>query len=275
VVLQGDTAVFGPPMNVTRGPLALLISQSATSGDEWYATAAPPSPIAGALAGVNWDSLPPIDVGATAPATGAWQGLEVKRGRRFDRRVAVVGTTSRGRRVVIVDAGGMWRWSFRGGTSGDVFAALWGGIFDWLAAERRDLRPAVPADALVREGDPIRWRRGASSDSVATVVLSVRASAARAADTVVIAFPAGSATAESPPLPAGEYDVRTSAGSALLVVNPSREWLPRAPSAKSGLVSGISLAGAVPHLRSIPWVYVLLVVLLCAEWLWRRRVGLR
>jgi hypothetical protein len=174
-----------------------------------------------------------------------------------------------------VPVSGLWRWSFRGGASGDAFAALWGGIFDWLAAERRDLRPAIPADALVREGDAIRWRRGSAADSVATVLLTARDRPGQPTDTLTLAFAGGSSVAESPALSAGSYDVHTSAGPALLIVNASREWLPRAPSVVSGDVRGTALAGAVPHLRGMPWVYVLLVVMLCAEWLWRRHIGLR
>jgi hypothetical protein len=33
--------------------------------------------------------------------------------------------------------------------------------------------------------------------------------------------------------------------------------------------------GVAPSLRSLGWVYVLLVLLLCGEWLSRRRAGLR
>jgi hypothetical protein len=181
-----------------------------------------------------------------------------------------------GRRVVVVDAGGLWRWRFRGGVAGDAYAALWGSIFDWLAAERRDTRPAVPADALVREGDPIRWRRGIGADSVVPVVLVRRDSRPPdGPDSLLVRFGPTSATAETPALRAGTYEVRTAKGMSLLVVNASREWLPRAPTVRSGQVGGVTLAGAVPHLRSLAWVYVALVLALCAEWLCRRRVGLR
>ncbi len=276
VVLHGDTSVFGPPLRATRGALALLVPLNGRSSDEWFVTGTPPSPVAAALAGVPWDSLPPIDLATPSGAapSGEWQALEVKRGRRFDRRLVVTGGTVGNRRRVTVPVSGLWRWRFRGGASADVFAAFWGGVFDWLAAERRDARPAVPADALVREGDPIRWRRGSGGDSVTTVVLVPRDAPART-DTLVLSFPGTSALAESPALPAGTYDVHTSAGAALLIVNASREWLPRAPTVKAGEVHGVALAGPVPRLRSMPWVYVLLVLLLCGEWLWRRRIGMR
>jgi hypothetical protein len=276
VVLHGDTSVFGPPMAATRGAVALLVAPVARQTDEWFATGAPPSPIAAALAGVAWDSLPPIDIGAPSASNAStdWQALEVKRGRRFDRRLIVAGGAVGGRRRVVVPVNGLWRWRFRGGASADVFAAFWGGLFDWLAAERRDLRPAVPADALVREGDPIRWRRGSSGDSSAVVILSARAAGARP-DTLRISFTGGTQMTETGALSAGSYDVRTPAGPALLVVNPSREWLPREPTVQAGEIHGVTLAGPTPRLRALPWIYVLLVGLLCGEWLLRRRIGLR
>jgi len=273
VVLDGDTAVFGAPRAASRGSLALLAPPAPSPDEEWYVTGAPPSPLAATLGGVSWDSLPPIDVAPTNVA-GEWQGLEAKRGRRYDRRIVVAGSTTDGRRVVTVAAGGLWRWRFRAGASADAYTALWGGIFDWLAAERRDQRAAVPADQLVREGDPIRWRHGTGQDTAVTLILARRGGAG-APDSLRLHFPPGAATTETGPLAAGVYDVRAAGGPALLVVNASREWLPRAPVVQTGQVGGVVLAGAAPRLRSLGWIYVLLVAALCAEWLWRRRAGMR
>lgn len=273
VILHGDTAVFGPPRTAARGALALVSPPAPAPDEEWYATSGPPSPLAASLTGIPWDSLPPIDVAAAAPAA-EWQGLEVKRGRRLDRRVAVVGGVSGGRRVIVVVASGLWRWRFRAGASSDAYAALWGGIFDWLAAERRDQRAAVPTDALVREGEAIRWRRGMAADSVVPLVVSRRGSEGPP-DTIRLRFARGASTAESAPLVRGLYDVRVPGGTALLIVNASREWLPRVAIAQSGQIGGAVLAGAAPRLRSVGWIYILLVSALCAEWLIRRRSGLR
>ncbi len=90
-----------------------------------------------------------------------------------------------------------------------------------------------------------------------------------------MSFASGAQMSETPALAAGSYDVRTAAGPALLVVNPSREWLPREPTVLAGEIQGVALAGPTPRLRALPWIYVLLVALLCGEWLLRRRIGLR
>jgi hypothetical protein len=279
VVLHGDTSVFGVPRGATRGSLALLpaIDVTPAGAGEWYATAAPPSPLAGALSGVPWDSLPPIDVGTAGDdAAGGpwWDGLTAARARRFDARAIVRGTTT-GRRIVVVHASGLWQWRFRGGVAADAYAALWGGIFDWLAAERPDARAAVPEGGVLRAGDPVRWRRGpTSTDSVTRAVVVSRTTGRT--DTLVLRFGQGTTT-ETAPLPSGVYDVRTTGGPSLLVVNQSREWLPNRSAVRAGPVGGggALFGGGGPRLRSVWWVYVVLVGALCAEWISRRRLGLR
>ncbi|MFL5576013.1 MAG: hypothetical protein ACJ79S_08605 [Gemmatimonadaceae bacterium] len=273
VVLHGDTAVFGPPRQAPgRGALALIAPPRASDGD-WYAVAAPASPIAPALAGLAWDSLPPIDVSATPPR-GEWEGLETRRGRRFDRRVAVAGS-ERPRRVVTVAAAGFWRWRFRGGQSADAFAALWGSIFDWLAAERGDVRAALPVEGIVRAGEAVRWRRGSGSDSVVVALLTRRGAAPARVDSVTLDFGGGTSVAESAPLAPGVYDVRVSGGSAVLVVNPSREWLPRRPSVRAGAVGSAAAAAGGGGVRTVGWLYGILLASLCGEWVLRRRAGMR
>jgi hypothetical protein len=211
---------------------------------------------------------------ATTIPQGTWQGMEARRGRGEERRPILVGTDEP-RRVAIVAASGLWRWRFRGGAASDAFTALWGSIFDWLAAERADRRAAVPDERLLRAGDPVRWRRGSANDSVVSVALRRRGSTR--VDSVTLHFAAGANMVESKPLAAGLYDVTTRGGSALLAVNASREWLPRSPRVASGLVKGAVSADSAPRLRAGAWgwAYTLTILLLCAEWILRRRRGMR
>jgi hypothetical protein len=269
-VIHGDTAALGPPRAITRGALALVAPPREPTGD-WFVVGAPPSPLAAALGALPWDSLPPVDVaGALPPAE--WRALDVARARQLDRRAAVVGW-ERPRRVVVVAAGGFWRWQFRGGASAAAFTTFWGSIFDWLAAERGGVRAASPAEPVVRAGEPIRWRRGSAADSAVTVVLRRRGSTGE--DTLELRFDAGAATAESPPLGEGVYDLRMRGGAGVLAVNSAREWVPRAPTARPMRVPGTAAAGFAPGLRDVTWVYVVALAALCGEWLLRRRVGLR
>ena len=174
----------------------------------------------------------------------------------------------------MLGASGFWRWRFRGGVRAEAYSALFGALYDWLAAGRSDRRAVVPDGEPLRAGMPVRWRRGAPTDSVATLVL-VRRDGTAQRRTVMLRFPDGSAMAESAALPVGIYDVTTAGGTAVLAVNQSRELVPRRVVVKSGAVGGEAALGDAPALRDRAWVYALVVLLLCAEWLLRRRAGLR
>jgi len=270
VVLHGDTSVFGPPRAATKGALALFSPPSDGTAD-WYATSAPPSPVSAALSAAAWDSLPPLDVSDNVPS-GEWVALETRRGRRFESRNAIVGREG-ARRTIVVGASGFWRWRVRAGVQADAFGALWGGLFDWLSGGRTDARAAVNADAVVHAGDPVRWRRGSGDDSVVAIVLSRRGAPARS-DSMTLRFNTGDNIVESRPLTTGVYDVQTTGGVSVLAVNPSRELYPRRAIASGAVGRGGSLADA-PRLRSLGWVYAVVIIALCAEWLIRRRLGLR
>ena len=271
VVLHGDTSVFGAPRAATRGALLLFAPPAADDG-EWFASAAPASPIAPLLSSIPFDSLPPLSVGPALPV-GEWQGLVTHRGGApEDKRIALVGWEAP-RRIAVLGASGFWRWRFRGGARSDAFNALFGALYDWLAAGRTDRRAVVPSGDVIREGAPIRWRRGAPADSVAAVVLAQRGT--RRADTLHVQFAASDNSAETAPLARGTYDVTTAGGTSVIVVNASSELVPRRPTIRSGAVGGEPALGEAPSLREYGWVYALAILLLCAEWLLRRRVGLR
>ena len=275
VINVGSVIVRNPPpgsvvYTATKGALALF-SPPAEGSADWYPTSAPPSPVAGPLSAAAWDSLPPLDVADDVPA-GDWVALETRRGRRLESRNAIVGRESP-RRTVIVGASGFWRWRVRGGVGSDAFGALWGGLFDWLSAGRTDARAAVNADAIVHAGDPVRWRRGAGDDSLVTVVITRRGAPVRV-DSVSLRFTAGENIVESRPLPTGVYDVQAPGGASVVAVNPSRELYPRRGIQSGAVGRGGSLSDA-PRLRSLGWVYAVMILALCAEWFLRRRLGLR
>ena len=272
LVLHGDTAIFGEPRAMARGSV-LLVPPPNTPGEEWYATGAPSSPMATALSGSPWDSLPPLEVAPITVAEGAgFEILETRRARRLERRVAAVGW-ERPKRTVVVPASGFWRWRFRGGAPAAAHSAFWGGVIDWLAAERADRRSASPADGAIREGQMVRWRRGSPNDTVVTVALARRG--ASKPDSIVVRFSSGALFAESPSLKAGIYDVSSNGGASVLVVNQSAEVLPKRPSVVEGEIgTGEALTDA-PRLRGIGWIFAIVIGSLCIEWILRRRLGLR
>ena len=272
VVLHGDTAIFGAPRAASRGALLLFAPPPIDQG-EWYASAVPPSPLAAALGALPFDSLPPLSVAPDLPH-GEWQGLVTHRGGApEDRRPALVGWDTP-RHVAVLGAAGLWRWRFRGGVRADAYGALFGTLFDWLAAGRTDRRAAVPAPEPLRSGDPVRWRRGASADTLVRLTITRRSATGRVLS-VLLHFADGATIAESPPLAPGLYDVKADGGSSLLAVNVARELVPRRAAVRSGAVGGSAALGDAPLAREVGWLYLAVVLLLCAEWLLRRRVGMR
>jgi hypothetical protein len=271
VVMHGDTSVFGAPRMATRGAL-LLFAPPATEDGEFFAFSTPVSPIAPSLGGMPFDSLPPITVAPLLPRA-EWQGLLTRRGgSQEDQRPALVGWESP-RRIAVLGASGLWRWRFRGGVRSDAYAALMGALYDWLAEGRTDRRAVVPDGQVLRAGSPVRWRRGAPADSTAAVVISRRGAQQR--DSITVHFTEGAVVAESPALAPGIYDVTTAGGVATLAVNASPELIPHRITVKAGKVGGEPSLGDAPLLREKGWAYALVILLLCGEWLLRRRAGLR
>lgn len=269
VVLHGDSARTTPLRTLVRGSLVNVTPASADAGDEWRAAPASDSPLARALGGVTWDSVPPIDL-PEREARGDWTALTARAADGSSRTV-VAGSTDGARRTVNVAASGIWRWRARGGRARAAHDALWGGIIDWVATTRPDARAAVPATPLLRAGEPVPWRRG-GADSIVRVAFR-----GPGGDTssVELRFASGTSTTTSPALPAGEYEASVPGGRALIVVNPSREWLPSRQELRDTTIAGRSASRPARGVRSLWWVYAAALAAICAEWMVRRRAGLR
>ncbi len=294
LIVHGDTS-WAPKVEGVRGrgaralwtpapPTALARAGELTRAAEWYASSAPPSPLSTALSGLPWDSLPPLTL-AGLPRGGVTV-LAAKLGKRGEAVPAIVARDDAGMRTLVISGSGYAGWALRGGRSAEAFTALWGSIFDWLAVGRGDQRAARPSTAWMRAGDPVLWRRG-GSDSVVAVVVTRRAAAAGSlaatsaatsapsGDTIRVRFGASSVESSSASLAAGIYDVRSAGGTAVLVVNASREWIPRAPTAPDGPLSRGSLSSDAPRLADHWWPFLAALLLLSTEWIARRLVGLR
>lgn len=283
LIVHGDTSWAPPSAGRARGaralwtpapPTALARAGEVARAAEWYASSAPPSPLSASLSGLPWDSLPPLTL-AGLPR-GAITVLAAQLGRRGEAVPAIAAREDGGMRTLVISGSGYAGWALRGGRSAEAFTALWGTMFDWLAVGRGDLRAARPASAWMRAGDAVQWRRG-GTDSLVSVVVTRRTTgaASTSADTVRLRFAPGTVSATSPALAAGVYDARTIGGSAVLVVNASREWVPRAPSVRDGPLSAGALSTDAPRLADRWWPFLAALVLLSVEWIARRLVGLR
>jgi hypothetical protein len=277
LVLHGDTAWAGVA-GVRRGALVLWTPAPPPAppraGEvarpvEWFLERALASPLSASLDALPFDSLPPLALGE--PVTGGVPLLEARVGRAgTPRAIASIGD-GQGARTVRVSGTGFAAWVQRGGRSADAFAALWGAIFDWAVASEGSGRGVRLDTDPIRAGEPLRWRRG-GPDSL--VMLTLTGPSGRV-DSLALRFAGASDRTESPALGEGLYTVREGDASFQLVVNPSREWVPRAPLAAPAVEAAGAPSAPARPLRESNWPFVAALLLLCAEWLLRRRAGLR
>lgn len=254
---------------------------------EWYPAAPlPPSPLAAELAGADLSRLPPLEdlLPLTEGSDPGAVPLHLQREGRGPREAALVlAETDAGRRVVVLGRG-LWRWAFREGPERATYRRLWAGAAGWLLARgSRSTAPEVrPRERVIPRGRPIPWESpGPGGDSVR---LRVSGPGDSVVTDTVVAFEEGRARTSA--LPPGEYayratppgdpdrivgrgrfDVESFTGE--LLTSPAR--LEDEPTAEAGDLR--SETGR--PLRTHPLPYLLALGLLCAEWIGRRKRGLR
>ena len=276
VIEAGDPASFSrfsPPRAVLLWP-----GTQRLEGD-WYVQ--PPSsgssPLADALAGLAWDSLPPAaSLAELAPDSGTMVALAARLARRGPPRSVVTLSERAGARRAVIAAGGLYRWAFRGGASGEAYRALMAGLVDWLLADGAGNRERFhPVTYETPNGMPLQWRWTGAGEP-RNVILSLSAESGQRVDT--LRFDAGGRAELH--LPPGVY--RYAAGDAaggdaergvVVVDTYSEEWRPTAPvlMPQPG-TTGNRLSGVA--LRDRWWLFVVVIGALVAEWAWRRREGL-
>jgi len=265
------------PADEAGARFAGLETAAARTG-EWYASPdVPTSPIAGALSGVTLQGLPPLsDVLIPATATGE-PPLQLQLGGTGAPESAFSLIERPSGRVAVVLASGYWRWAMRD-NGREPYRRLWSGLVGWLLADQQVASPEVrPTRWVVERGESVEW---AIPDTVAAKIQIM------AADSVVVdtTVTGGGlvATGVLPPNPY-RYTVTDASGDTLSsgrfdVTPATTEMLPPARQPEIP-VRAASIAGSDDGLgrplRTTPWPYLLVIVLLCGEWVVRRRSGLR
>jgi hypothetical protein len=276
VIEAGDAPTFnrfGP-----KGAVLLWPGTRRLDGD-WYVQPSPlstgPSPLAGALAGVAWDSLPPAtSLAELAPDSSTTVALVARLARRGPPRPMVTLSQRAGARRAVIAAGGLYRWAFRGGASGDAYRALVAGLVDWLLAEGAGSGERFhPVAYETPNGTAVLWRWTGAGDP-RSAVLSLNAERRQRVDT--LRFDAGG-RAELRLAPGVYRYAASDAGGVergvVAVDTYSDEWRPAAPvlapqpGSPSGRLTGVGL-------RDRWWLFVVAIAAFAAEWAWRRREGL-
>ena len=240
---------------------------------DWYVQPPGASPLAGALAGIAWDSLPPATwVADLAPESSAVAVLSARLARRGASRPVVVVAEREGRRRATIGAGGLYRWAFRGGASAEAYRALVAALADWLlaAGDGKGERFA-PVTHEVADGLPLVWR-WTGSGAPRDLVVTLAAGSKRRADTLRFDV-TGRAELLLPP-GVYAYSVQDGPERGLVAVDTySDEWRPDAPvlRAQEGAPAGRL---ATTAMRDRWWLFVVAIAAFAAEWAWRRRQGL-
>lgn len=244
---------------------------------EWYPGGPPPSsPIAGYLGGLDDPSLPPVSR-LFALEGQDWIPLELRRNRTGAGEPPIGGDRTGDRRRIVVAAEGLWRWASRAGETREIYRSMFAGLAGWLL-EAADRRPLELVTTRLPAGDTIRWRAAPEVDEVRLTVRDSTGSpiwsdTLTAPDTLIA----------GPPAPEGtlRFEAEGRLGSESFRVGrpfeaegTARELAAREagdPLDDALAASGSSAATAG---RAV-WPFVLAALMLCGEWFWRRRIGLR
>ncbi|MBT8488624.1 MAG: hypothetical protein HKN72_14015 [Gemmatimonadetes bacterium] len=278
-----QTVVSGPGRRIAfpgdpRAASLLGVEAEGPQAGEWYVSPdVPTSPIAGALAGAALDGLPPLSR-LLVPTTPVVPPLQLQlRGAGAPESAFVLSARSEGRAAIVL-ASGFWRWAMRDDGS-ETYRRLWSGVAGWLLTDR-GMAAAEPRPVrwVVARGEPIEWRMPVDTSRV-RIRVELGDSVVR--DTLV-AGGAAVALEALPPSPY-RYAVLTATGDTLGsgrfdVASTTLEMLPRRDTSVLQGAAGVATRGDAPAgspLRTMPWPYLLVITLLCGEWIARRRSGLR
>ena len=269
------------------GALASGVEARGHLDGEWYTMPdLPPSPLAASLSGADLMGLPPLTAILPRRTSGTVPTpIPLQRQGSGPMEAGLVLDENRGRRRAVVLASGFWRWAFREGPDREAYRRLWAGVAGWLlaSAPQDGATPVRPGKRVWSSREPMEWRAPGLIGKDVRLTLSVGDSVVL--DTTVVVDGAGRARTRA--LPVAEYSYRImlsgedgsigsgrieSEGHSLELLRRPVDISPPESDAAEGAPTRVRLG---PPLRTHPGPYLLILVLLSAEWIGRRRGGLR
>jgi hypothetical protein len=254
---------------------------------EWYASPdLPPSVLAASLSGADLTGLPPLtDILPRRTTETVPSPIPLQRQGTGPAEAGLVLNENQGRRRAVVLASGFWRWAFREGADREAYRRLWAGVSGWLlaSAPQDGTVAAGPAKRVWGAHEPMEWRAPGLIGVEVGLTLALADSVVL--DTTVVVD--GTGGARTRPLPAAEYSYRItrlgeagSVGSGRIESEGHNLELLGRPvdlafEGSEALQARRASGTLGPPLRTHPGPYLLILVLLCTEWIGRRRGGLR
>ncbi len=252
-------------------------ASSAEGEGEWYLSRrVPASPLGGRLTSVQWDSVPPVvGLGTQGVESRGWIGLTAQRGRRGAQRPVLLGNDSAGARSLMTLGTGWWRWRLKGGAAREAYRSVLAAGVDWLlsAVPRGDAATLVSSD-VVERGEPLlfRWVGSSVPDSM---TVSLARDGTDSVETRVARFgPDGMAQLSLYPGVYRWHAVDAGDARGITVVEEySDEYHPRHVAGLfGGAAEGETLVER--YARDRWWLFLIVVIVLTAEWAWRHQRGL-
>ena len=269
------------------GALASGVETREHLDGEWYTMPdLPPSPLAAGLSGADLTGLPPLTAILPRRTPGTVPTpIPLQRQGSGPTEAGLVLDENEGRRRAVVLASGFWRWAFREGPNREAYRRLWAGVAGWLlaSAPQDGATPVRPEKRVWSSHEPMDWRAPGLIGENVRLALSVGDSVVF--DTTVVVDGAGLMRTRA--LPVAEYSYRItrpgedgsigsgrieSEGHSLELLRRPVDISPAESDAAQGAPTRVRLG---PPLRTHPGPYLLILVLLSAEWIGRRRGGLR
>ncbi len=248
---------------------------------EWYLdTEPPPSPLLADLAGLQFQALPPLtDVFRHTSVSDGVAPLTVRLRGTGRAESALVLREREGGRAAVVLATGWWRWALRPGPAKEAYGRVWSSVAGWLTAggplpsqrirpTNRVVPPGVAVEWATSGVAPLRLRVFAMPrDSVVTdTVLTQPVEVLRTPGMVPGSYRYRAVSGSDST--AGRFDVYTTSAELRHLPMDVSDSIPSPPGRPEE-------GGAGRLLRAHPLPYLLLLGLLCSEWVVRRRKGLR
>jgi hypothetical protein len=253
---------------------ARLLWPDATESGDWYLNAGGVSPINGAFAGVEPDSLPPA--AGVVPLEGdsarGWVGATARLSRRGMPVPVIGGAEDRTGRSITIGVDGLYRWGFRGGVADQAWRTMMASAASWLlAVPERDSMRARPVSPVTERGRALhfRWTGTGPPSPVAIVLKGPRG---ERSDTLRFDGTGDALLA----LGVGRYRYTLDGGGAgSVAVEPYSDELIPSPVTLTEHVGAAPRPAPRRSLRDVLWLFAIAIAGFGSEWMLRRKMGLR